>query len=316
MALGEAKQIARPCEHCGGTFTPVTWCAKTCSDECRRQRKSAMGTEREKARSRQLTVAESLGARERNAVWAAAHRACEKQNPWLAGAPPYHTHLPGGAMTVAFDPLPRWPLELRNTPGLHGALTALGGVGHGARFPAFALIPWLSGWAVYWFRDECLDRANKRVSGALFDRPTQFAFGPLVRFRSPRVARRGRQRVRIDTITPIVIRSNGGATPCVRPAASNLVSAIGAEFLHRLAPSPEWDRYVAERIRMEMVRVDTQPATVRFGGKYGLVRGWEGSVIVEVNAVARWLLEVASRVGLGGRTAFGCGRIRITEVER
>lgn len=41
-------------------------------------------------------------------------------------------------------------------------------------------------------------------------------------------------------------------------------------------------------------------------------RGWEGSCVVEVNAPARWMLECDALVGLGGRTALGFGRVRVS----
>lgn len=327
MSLGEAKRIERTCEQCGAKFLPASWCSRTCSDACRRSRKKSLDVARVKTRARPASIELTLAARHRNATWCAANRACEKQNQWLAGAPPYHTHLPGVATTLAVHPLPRWPIELRNTPGLHGALTNVLATPHRPRFPNFALIPWQAGWSVYWFHEDGGRLPNQHFNGALFDVPTVFSLGPPVRFRAPQVVRRGRQRVRLDIITPVIIRATdrgplGGRPPCVRPTAANLISAIGAELPHRLMPDPHrvpesqhWVEYVRDRVRLEIVETHTEPAYVPFGGKYEPVKGFQGHVIVEVNAVARWLLEVAARMGLGGRTAFGCGRIRITEVE-
>lgn len=315
MALSAAKQTQRICDQCGVAFLPASWCTKACSDACRLARKRALDKARDAARAqRPPSIATVFLVRQRSHDWAAAHRNVRATNHWLAGAPPFHTHLPGVAMTVAYDPLPTWPIELRNTTGLHGALTMVLGLAHMPRFANFALIPWQSGWSVYWFREDGARFAGASIEGALFDRPTRFRFGSAVRFRSPQVPRRGRQRIRIDTVTPVVIRANGGTDPCLRPTASHLRSAIGVEFLRRLAPSPEWEKYVSDRLLLETVLVATQPVTVPFGGKFGPVRGWEGHVVLEVNAVARWLLEVAARMGFGGRTALGCGRIRITEV--
>lgn len=44
-----------------------------------------------------------------------------------------------------------------------------------------------------------------------------------------------------------------------------------------------------------------------------IVTAWSGDVVVDVNPLGRWLLEVAARIGLGGRTAFGLGRIMVRD---
>lgn len=312
MPLSSIRQAA--CIQCGNQFQQLTANAATCSEECRNVRRRELDRDRDRKRGR--SIGETLAVRLRCEEWARENRNVATANHWLAGAPPYHVHLPGCAMTVRYLPIPRWPIELRNSPGLHGALTAAIGVGHLHRVPNFALVPNGSGWGVHWFRPEGMRLAGKTVNVPLFDRPTELSFGPAWRFRSPSVAKRGRQIVRLDVITPVIVRSAGGAADCVRPHASNIACAIGVEFLRRLAPSDEWERYFADRIRVEIVSQDTHPETVQFGGKYGPARGWSGSLVLEVNAVARWLLEAAARIGFGGRTAFGCGRIRITEADR
>ena len=51
-------------------------------------------------------------------------------------------------------------------------------------------------------------------------------------------------------------------------------------------------------------------------GRDGRVRGWEGSLVIETNAVGRWLLEVAARGwGLGGRVAMTFGRVRVEDLD-
>ena len=262
--------------------------------------------------------------RARNARWCATHRNCRKLRPWLAGVPPYGTHLPGGAMTLNFDPLPKWPMELRNGRGLHGALTAIRDVPHG-RMPAFSLRPWQSGWAVYFAdTDEARRWAGTRVNGSLWDRPTAFAFGPLVRLRNPIVPKRGRSIVRVDAVTPIVTRSMGGTNPCTCPTAATIAGALSGELLYRLSPSHRndapgqdvWTQWVRPRVQVELIERHTEPAHTPMGGKFGSIAGWQGHVILSVNAVAYWLLLATERaMGLGGRVAFGFGRIRVTPCE-
>jgi hypothetical protein len=225
-------------------------------------------------------------------------------------------------MTVTFDPLPHWPAELRNLRGLHGAISALRARDHHDRFPAWSLRPWLNGWAVHFLDDaEAREWAGKSFHGALWDRPTRFSFGPLVRMRAPVVSRRGRSRIRLDVLTPVVLRTDGGAKPCTLPTAEAILGALRGEMLYRLSPSHRddapgqdaWTQWVRPRVRLQIAERNTESCHVPMGGKYGVVSGWQGYVILDVNAVAYWLLVAAERtIGLGGRGAFGFGRIRVS----
>jgi len=291
--MSAAELAEAVCLHCQSVYsTSNPWREQCCSEQCQ-------------------VAHRVLGTRTRNRQWASSHRQCRRSNAWLAGAPPYSSHLPGCTMAVEFDPVPKWPIELRNARGLHGALTALLDIGHVPRFPLFSLRPVARGWAVHWWHETGSKFANRRVNGALFDRPTTFKFGPAFRLRAPVVKRRGRQRVRIDTITPVVIRTGGGKAECVRPSTISMREALTGEWLQRFGL-----RYITTQdlARVEVLKVETEPTSIPFGGKYGTVRGWSGAVELEVNAVSRWLLELASRVGFGSRTAFGCGVIRVTEL--
>jgi hypothetical protein len=78
-------------------------------------------------------------SRERNREWCAEHRSVTRRNAWLAGAPPFASHLPGVTMSIAVAPAPKWPIALRNARGLHGAMTAILDVGHQPRFATFAM---------------------------------------------------------------------------------------------------------------------------------------------------------------------------------
>jgi CRISPR/Cas system endoribonuclease Cas6 (RAMP superfamily) len=71
-------------------------------------------------------------------------------------------------------------------------------------------------------------------------------------------------------------------------------------------------------MRISLVERHTQPSSLSLvgrGGKLKAMRGWVGHMIVDCNAPAHWLLEVAARVGLGGRTAFGFGRVRVSNAD-
>jgi hypothetical protein len=224
-------------------------------------------------------------------------------------------------MTLDFDPPPRWAMELRNARGLHGALTALRDRPH-TRYPAWSLVPWQSGWGVY-FADltEARGWAGKNFHGSLWDKPTVFRFGHLLRFKAPVDVKRGRSRVRIDAITPIITRSLGGSNPCTCPNNDTLRGALAGELLYKISPNhrndapdgDEWASYVRPQVQIEIIERQTEATYTPLGGKFGTIAGWQGHVVAEVNAVALWLLLATERaMGLGGRVAFGFGRIRVT----
>lgn len=253
-----------------------------------------------------------LSDRERNARWSAQHRKCTRLRPWLAGAPPYSAHLPGASMSMSLDPLPRWPIELRNTRGLHGMLTQILDVPHSHR-PQWTLRPYGHGWAVHWIHAHGVRLSSRTIDAILYDRPTRVTFGPAVRLRSPQVSRRGHARITLDTITPVSRSAEGRTRPEERPSRETLTDAC-RDFAHRIAPSERWWDWVKDRVALDVVDIRTEPAHVPLGEKYGVIHGWQGSVDIDANAVARWLLISASRsLGLGARVAFGFGCIRITE---
>ncbi|HEU5276812.1 MAG TPA: CRISPR system precrRNA processing endoribonuclease RAMP protein Cas6 [Xanthobacteraceae bacterium] len=314
MAAVVFKERTIICAECHGSAIVRSSNAVVCSAKCRLARRARQDQEREASRERTPSVAAVLRTRATCASWAAEHRGVKRQNPWLSGPPPYHLHLPGAAMSVSYRPLPQWPIELRNTPGLHGALTAILGQPHRPRFPNFALIPHGERigehWGVYWFTAAGLRLANGTFSGALFDRPTEFRFGPTWRFKAPQIEKRGRRRLRIDAVTPVLMRSDG-VMWCVRPTGKHLLASLIGDFVQRLSPSDDWTKWVREHARVDTIEIETQPTWIPFGGHFGEASGWTGSVTVETNAVGHWLLVAAERMGLGSRTALGCGRIRV-----
>lgn len=260
-----------------------------------------------------LTVNEVRKARERNRLWCAEHRSVTRRNPWLVGAPPYGTHLPGGGFSLAVHPAPKWPVELRNTRALHGMVTKLSGIAHHPTIPQFALIPWPSpfGWSV-WTQHEDAARAlaGKAHSAILYDREVTVTCGPLARVRAPIIRRRGRRMLRVDTITPVLIRAADGGR-CTVPTSGNLRSTLHAWLPRRVGVEID-----ADDLCLEIRSRSTQSAIVDTGGKFGASTGFTGHIIVETNAVGHWLLDVASRIGLGGRVALGFGRIRLSEIDK
>ena len=304
----------RPCSICGGAFVPrtarnVLCSTSSCKITARDQRFTAwyakpinVETHRDKSLVRKATA--------HGAIISTAETS---RQPWLLAAPAYGSHLPGGGLEIAISPPPKWPLDHRNVRALHGLLTGLIDEPHGANVPGFSLVPWpvKSGWGVYLRDDAHAARlAGKVFRGGLFGREVEISFSTTRRIRAPQIAKRGRVLVRIDALTPVCIRNGGGSTTYTAPIASNLLSAIVQSFPQRLGlvgldPAA---------VLLEIVERHTEPATVHLGGKFGSIRGWTGHVIVEANAVARWLLACAGLIGLGGRTALGFGRVRVSEV--
>ena len=311
----EARSVVEMvCLHCARTFEAAhPWDTALCSEECSQARRREQNRKRD--RIREKLPERILASRERNRRWCEVHRACKATNPWLAGPPPFASHLPGVTMSIAIEPRLKWPIALRNTRALHGALTTILDVGHLPRFPLFSLrqtdlSP--SGWAVHWWHEVGSSFASKEIAGRLFDRAATFTFGPAVRIRSPAIKRRGRRQLRVDTVTPVCVVNTGRATQYTRPTAANLIGTLAGEQL---------SRYGLEYLKREhLVRIEVvettreQEAQVELGSKYGVVHGWEGSLVVIANAPGHWLLETAARVGFGSRTAFGLGQIRVSEV--
>ena len=221
--------------------------------------------------------------------------------------------MPGGGVELHISPPPRWPIEHRNVRQLHGLVSVLLNVPH-QRWPEWSLVPWSAGcgWGLYVRREECLSRlAGKTFEASLYDRPVEVRCSPVVRVKAPAALRRGHRRVRVDAITPVVITSDGHTVHRTAPCGSSLISALTCELPGRLG----LDIFDRSTARLEMVSNETHPENVYLGGKFGVIRGWVGSCLVEANAVARWLLHAAGRgPGLGSRVAFGFGRIRVTDI--
>jgi hypothetical protein len=247
--------------------------------------------------------------------------------PYLLAAPVYAPHLPGGVCEIAFEPTPAHALAIENTRALHALLSTLRGKDHARSHPDVGLLVWpcRSGWAVYWHdRADAAAVAGSTVAGRLYRQEVTLRLGPLLKLRAPAVTRRGRHRVRLDAITPVVIRSNTdkGTTVRLVPTASSIRSALLALAHNRLGLK----HLTPEHIPLDLVGQSTEQRSVEVGGHWGhvtenrgdrspgVVRGWVGFVNVETNAVGRWLLEAAAKIGLGGRVGLGFGRVTVQEM--
>lgn len=249
---------------------------------------------------------------------------------WRAHAPRPPGAPPGtGPCSLVLDP--HRTLTLAQTPALHGLLTALHGGAHHTHAARWSLRPWRAGcgWAVVW-----RDAEGAAVAGTVHDRVRLGAdhhvlivgCAGTLRWPDPSTWRRpyGRQRLRLDTLTPVVIRSGltglrrelkrQGLSVATHPTKTrtearpeHLLSAL-SELAARVGV--EVDR---SKLRLVVTEAETEPSVIEHRGKLGgdgRIRGWSGRLLLECNAPVRWLLELAAAGwGLGGRTAYGYGAV-------
>lgn len=230
-------------------------------------------------------------------------------NPWLLGPVPYGpAELPGGILRIEPHPVPSWWRTWPAARVIHGILTDLLGEDHDPNVPAWSLMPYGEGWAA-WFAEEEAARglANGTHRARLADRYGTVRFGPLMRPKAPRV-HKGRHRIELTALSPVSIRRNGSESEYhVLPTADCLESTLRQHLASRLGVGVE-----AEDLAVELVERRTKGERVHLGGKYPPVGGWSGTLSLDVNAPALWLLLAAARgPGLGGRTALGMGRVDV-----
>jgi CRISPR/Cas system endoribonuclease Cas6 (RAMP superfamily) len=109
-------------------------------------------------------------------------------------------------------------------------------------------------------------------------------------------------------VTPVVIRNSGERTH-ILPTAGNILSTLCVWLPRRLGLELPQDAAT-----LQVLERHTQEQWTQMGEKYGRQGGFVGWLVVDTNAVGHWLLKVAEGIGLGGKTAFGFGRIRVSDV--
>lgn len=233
-----------------------------------------------------------------------------------ADQPPAVERLPGAWLDLHVAPPPVTPVTHSTIRGLHGMVTALLNEGHHPTKPRFSLAPWPDGigWCVYVHdADSALRVAARTAAGDLYGRPVMIRTSPARMQVAPSVAWRD-SVVQVDTMTPVVVRHGSGDLSTKRwhraPSAGCLLSTL-CSWLPRCigvaTPPPD-------TCRLRIAVADTRPQTVNLGRKLGRVGGFAGRMVLRVNGPTLWLLRCAEVVGLGGRVAFGFGRIRVTEL--
>jgi hypothetical protein len=139
---------------------------------------------------------------------------------------------------------------------------------------------------------------------------TELALGWLMRVRAPKIAS-GCWKLRITAVTPIHCRC--GTVHYTAPTANNIKGTLESFTARRLGL-----KAAKNDILVRLLYSSAFPDRLRLagnGGKLGEIAGWSGGVDVETNAFGRLLLECAALgIGLGGKTAFGFGRIKVEEI--
>lgn len=119
----------------------------------------------------------------------------------------------------------------------------------------------------------------------------------------------GRYRAAIAADTPVAIRCYGGTVVREWPDAVSLASTLAQTLAPRVLGRP----LRADDVAIRVMRDASEPARGAAPSERGrhAQDGWRGRVEVECSGLAAWLIECAVLVGLGGRTAFGMGRVRV-----
>lgn len=228
------------------------------------------------------------------------------------------TTAPWGAAVGAQPDHVAWGVELASIPASASARHIHGLVAHLVATPHAQVAQWAlampagssgrSGWGVVLFRRDDAERLAGLARGVqLGAQRCELRCGPVVRLRAPPLLETGRYRVIVDAVTPVSHMIAGRTRPVTQPSVDTVLRCAG-DLLQRLA-------LTTGRMHVASVACETSAERVVIGGHVGAVTGWVGRIIVECNAPAAWALSLARHAGLGGRVAYGLGRVRV-EVQR
>mgnify|MGYP006921365049 CR=1 FL=1 len=298
-------EAERACAVCRSTFRPSRPAHITCSSTCR--------------------ASYDLDALAGDAGVAAP----ADRDPWKLPAPARRVPPVGRLFDVRVLGGDAGLYTLANATLMHGVLTALADPADG-REVRFSAWPERGCWAMLLDpsceREGFGGRTHRARVGRTW-RDVVVSEGWTVDPPVPRAP--GRHRVEVETASAVVIRAgaegraHGEADERrtrTAPDAASLSSALATTLLARLG----WPPRSAGVVPVTVVSADTRPAAVplrevgyggagkvpKIGGD-GFMRGWEGSLVVETSAMGAWLFELAKCVGLGGRVAYGFGRVDV-----
>lgn len=162
---------------------------------------------------------------------------------------------------------------------------------------------------MWWRHEDGLELARTRAPSRIGRRDIELELGSPVRIHMP-ARHTESERLRITTMSLVSIASlrRRGPHAGERVAHEHATSQGLTSALRTVAAKIG----VAAAPTVTVLHDETRPASVRIKGKPGAVKGWDGTCDVEANADAAWLLHCAGRgLGIGARTAFGFGAVKI-----
>ena len=306
--MADGTQTLCRCPYCSTAFVPQTRNQVTCGAKlCRSRRNDATRKQLRGTKPEQV-----LKDRARFQRWAESQGLSRKRNPWLVGAPPYSGLMPALGFTMAFSN--GRVLEHAHIRGLHAVLSDLLEREPQPKHAWWALVPTRHGcgWGALVYQHDAAAQllAQQRHAVRLFDHDLELMLGHYWRPKFPAVAKRGHRKLRIDTITPCVFRAEGGTVPRPVPTKTGLYSCLVNDLPPRIGVT-----IAPELLVLDVLEHDTRPERLWVGEKQGTVVGWVGSCVVDTNAVGEFMLRCAAHgPGLGGRTAYGFGRVVVSHV--
>jgi len=176
-----------------------------------------------------------------------------------------------------------------------------------------------SWWALLW--PEALDalpprfRFVTRHRSGFTDREWIRVGKERYRLRAPLPVEAGQYRVRLVLLTPLAVRASSRG-PNKRIRTDDLVDLRGPLS----AVSNRAGNYLHESLlHAQVLARDTHTIDTELGGhvtrsdEHGKGTALVGSLVIECNAPALWLLRCAERIGLGSDTSRGFGRVRLED---
>lgn len=252
-------------------------------------------------------------------------RVIPAEEPVIGALRPHLQYLPGATLDLHLSPLSH-PLRHTEISMLHGLVTAMTAAPHLKHLPRFVLAPSTtstSGWSVYLPElDLALRLAGRREVVELGRRTVIAETSPARRIPAP-AHRWEWSTVLVRTLTPIVLRRS--ESPTSRNArgakhgkkfyrsaldASNLLSVL-SEWTAERCGLAVWG--MGSRIGLRLALNETRADHVNVRGR-AVTTGVSGRMVARACPGARWLLEAAQTIGLGGRVGFGFGAVSVKEM--
>lgn len=232
-------------------------------------------------------------------------RPAPRTAPWGAPVGEQPSHISAVGVPLTFAPkLPTLDVVRRH---LHGLVSHIIGRNHHSTLAAWALVPYGQGWGVVAITSAARRALLGLDVGVQVGRTRTRLTTPRepVRLRTPPCYDAGRYLVTVEALAPVVHHADGRTTVRLRPGVDTILAVASQALLYAGCTTGG----------LHVERVDASAAHtggVDLGGHLGLIRGWVGRVVVECNAPAAWALKLCEHTGMGGRVAYGLGRVKVT----